>query len=73
MLKSLITTITPKPLSKVTSYTKKYVHKDPIVRYKVVKLVYPPPGDNLQLPGKLTRLAGRDLHEEDRLRLLGVR
>ena len=59
MLKYLLTPLSTRPLVKINGYTKKYVHKDPIVRYNVVKLIYPPPGDNLQIPGWLIRLARR--------------
>ena len=35
---------------------KKYKHKDPLVRCRSVFAIYPPPGDNLEIPGELIRL-----------------
>ena len=54
---------------KVPSFGKKFIHNDAIVRFKTVKQIYPPPGDNLEIPGEVKRLDCGEVYDKDRTRL----
>ena len=46
------------PLTSTIARFKKYTHKDPQTRFKTIFPIFPPPGTNLQIPGKFIRLVG---------------
>ncbi len=53
--------------------SKKYVHKDPVMKCKSVFPIYPPPGNALEIPGSLIRMASFEIRRESWLRVRWIR